>query len=173
MLRIAAVLTVLTLAAGCTKAAEAPSSQPAPPAPTASYNPVVSLNEIMVYVVDVHANEIWDAAMKPPANDEQWKALNRAAVVLAASGGLTKVSGNGPRDQQWTGQKDWAAHSQSLADAGVAVVKAVKDRSGDELSKAGDQLVVACIKCHREYRLEVPKIWTERQFPPEEQKPAR
>jgi hypothetical protein len=134
---------------------------------------VVSLNEIMVYVVDTHANEIWDAAMKPPVNDDGWKALNRAAVVLAASGGLTKVSGNGPKDQQWTGQKDWARHSQSLADAGVAVVQAVHDRSPDELSKAGDQLVLSCITCHREYRLEVPKIWTERQLPPEEQKPPR
>jgi hypothetical protein len=173
MLRPTAVLTTLALTGACTtNPAERPASQPSVAA-TAAYNPAVSLNEIMVYVVDTHANEIWDAAMKPPATEEEWKALNRAAVVLAASGGLTQVSGNAPNDQQWTAQKDWANHSQSLAAAGIAAVQAVRDRNHDELSKAGDQLVRTCIGCHREYRLDVPKIWTERQFPPEEQHPAR
>ena len=36
--------------------------------------------------------------------------------------------------------------------------------------KTEGDLVVSCINCHREYKLEVPKIWTERQLPPEEQK---
>ena len=40
----------------------------------------------------------------------------------------------------------------------------------DGLRAAGDALVMSCINCHREYKLEVPKIWTERQLPPEEQK---
>ena len=75
-----------------------------------------------------------------------------------------------PKDQQWTQQGDWIRHSQALSDAGAAVVMAVQAKDKAALSKAGDDLVVSCINCHREYKLEVPKIWTERQLPPEEQK---
>jgi len=172
------VLGLMVLAAlgtgACTSSpAEAPAPAPAPApaaAPAADYTPAVSLVEMMVYVVDVHANEIWDAAMVAPKNDDQWKALNRAAVVLAASGSLTKLSGNGPNDQKWTAQADWTRHSQTLSDAGSEVVKAVQAKDSAALSKAGDALVLTCINCHREYKLEVPSLWTERQFPPEEQK---
>jgi hypothetical protein len=124
----------------------------------------------MVYVVDTHSNELWDAAMAPPTNDDGWKELQRAAIAIAASGGLTAVSGNGPKDQQWTQQADWVKHSQAMADAGLAAVTAVRSRNATAIAKAGDQLVVTCIDCHREYKLDVPKIWTERQFPPEEAK---
>ena len=88
----------------------------------------------------------------------------------AASGSLTGISGNGPKDQRWTEQADWAKHSQAMSNAGLAAVTAVRSRNAAELAKAGDQLVVTCIDCHREYKLDVPKIWTERQFPPEEAK---
>ena len=92
--------------------------------------------------------------------------LQRAAVVLAASGNLTKLAGNGPKDQQWTDQAEWAKYSQAVADAGLATVQAVRARNTKALAAAVDQLVLTCINCHREYRLDVPAIWTERQFPP-------
>jgi hypothetical protein len=163
-------MAALTLGACTSQPTEAPAPAAEAPAPAPAFAPVVSLNEIMVYVVDTHANEIWDAAMVPPANDAAWKSLNRAAVALAAAGSLTKVSGNGPKDQMWTEQADWITHSQALSDAGLAAMKAVEDKDPAALSKAGDQLVVSCINCHREYKLDVPTIWTERQLPPEEQK---
>jgi len=142
----------------------------APAAAASAFAPVVSLNEVMVYVVDPHSNELWDAAVKPPTTDEQWRQLNRAGVALAASGSLTAVSGNGPNDQKWVTQADWQKHSQTLSDAGLATVAAVRARDAAALSKAGDALVLSCINCHREYKLDVPAIWTERQFPPEEQR---
>lgn len=169
--RMMSGFTVALLAAGAcsTKPAEAPASAVTPASPAAAdYAPVVSLNEIMVYVVDTHSNEIWDAAMAPPANDDGWKELQRAAIAIAAAGSLTRVSGNGPKDQQWTQQADWAKHSQAMSAAGLAAVTAVRSRNITEIAKAGDQLVVTCIDCHREYRLDVPKIWTERPFPPEQ-----
>ena len=171
--RMMSGLTVVMLAAGAcsTKPAEAPASAAPPASPAAAaYAPVVSLNEIMVYVVDTHSNEIWDAAMAPPTNDDGWKALQRAAIAVAAAGSLTRVSGNGPKDQQWTEQADWAKYSQAMSDAGLAAVTAVRSRNVTEIASAGDRLVVTCIDCHREYKLDVPKVWTERQFPPEEAK---
>ena len=110
--RMLSGLTVVMLAAGAcsTKPAEAPASAAAAAPAAAGYAPVVSLNEIMVYVVDTHSNELWDAAMTPPASDDGWKELQRAAIAIAAAGSLTRVSGNGPKDQQWTQQADWAKH---------------------------------------------------------------
>jgi hypothetical protein len=134
---------------------------------TSEYKPVVSLNEIMVYVVDPHSNEIWDAALKPPTTEDGWKQLQHAAVVIASAGNLTRLSGNGPKDQDWVMQRDWSKYSQAVADAGLAALEAVRSRNVSAISKAGDQLTLACINCHREYRLDVPKIWTERQSPPE------
>lgn len=171
--RMTSGLTVAMLAAGAcsSKPAEAPASAAAPAYPAvAGYTPVVSLNEIMVYIVDTHSNELWDAAMAPPTSDDGWKELQRAAIAIAASGSLTGVSGNGPKDQRWTEQADWAKYSQAMSNAGLAAVTAVRSRNTAEIAKAGDQLVVTCIDCHREYKLDVPKIWTERQFPPEEAK---
>lgn len=171
---------LLVLTVGLTTACSTPpSSAPAPPAPApaaadasseASYVPVVSLNEIMVYVVDPHANELWDAAVKPPASDAAWAELQHAAVIMAASGNLTRLSGNGPNDTRWTRQPNWAKYSQAQADAGLAAVTAVRAKDPAQVARAGDQLVLACLNCHREYKLDVPRIWTERQLPPEEQR---
>jgi hypothetical protein len=49
----------------------------------------------------------------------------------------------------------------------------VHERDREQLARSGDQLVLTCINCHQEYKLDVPKLWTERQFPPEEQRPWR
>jgi hypothetical protein len=173
-LRAPALLTLGLLSiGGCSTPPAEPTGAETPTAAAApagsDYAPVVTLNEIMVYVIDPHSNELWDASMRPPTSDEGWSALQRGAVAVAAAGSLTRLSGNGPNDQRWTAQADWAAHSQAMADAGQATLAAVRARDTAALSKAGDQLVLSCINCHREYKLDVPKIWTERQLPPEEQ----
>ncbi len=171
-LRITGLLAVslLTVAACTSRPTDTPAAATTTPAPAAGYTPVVSLNEMMVYVVDHHSNEIWDATMTPPTTDEGWKALQRAAVAIATAGSLTRLSGNGADDQRWTQQADWAKYSQEVSNAGLAALTAVQGKDSAALSKAGDQLVLTCINCHREYKLDVPKIWTDRQFPPEEQK---
>ena len=170
----AGMLAIVALAAaGCTPApanvAPAPEAS-APASAAAAYTPVVSLNEIMVYAVDPHSNELWDAARTPPTTDQGWQALQNAAVTIAAAGSLTRMSGNGPKDQQWIQQADWVKHSQALADAGLASLTAVRAKDRAALAKAGDQLVLSCVNCHSEYKLTVPAIWTERQLPPEEQR---
>jgi len=140
----------------------------APPATSAvAYQPVVSLNEIMVNIVDPHSHEIWDAAGEPgktPKTDEDWRNLRHAAVTLAAGGNLTMMSGNGPKDQVWREQKDWVRLSQAVSEAGLAAAQAVQNRSVVAVSKAGDQLLQACLNCHREYKLDVPTIWADKEI---------
>src|SRR6476620_7533665 len=124
-----------------------------------AYKPVVSLNQIMVNIVDPHSHEIWDATENPakaPKTDEEWRDVRHAAVTLAAGGSLTSMSGNGPKDQVWRSQKDWGRLSQAVSDAGLAATEAVQNRSVAALSKAGDQLLQACLNCHKEYKLVIP-----------------
>ena len=154
------------IAVGCALALSAcsPASPPAQPQ-DAAYKPVVSLNEIMVNIVDTHSHELWDAtgspAKAPPKTEEDWRNLRRAAVTLAAAGNLTKMSGNGPKDQVWREQKDWDKLSQAIADAGLAATKAVQSRNLEALDGAGGQLLMACLNCHKEYKLQVPEISAE------------
>ena len=136
-----------------------PAQAPPPQAP--AYKPVVSLNEIMVNIIDPHSHELWDAAADPakaPKTDEDWRNIRHAALTLAAGGNLTMMSGNGPKDQVWRDQKDWQALSQAISDAGLEAARAVQNRNIAGVSKAGDQLLQACLNCHKEYKLEAPKI---------------
>ena len=151
------------LVSACTTT-PAPQAEPQQPA---AYQPVVTLNEIMVGIVDPHSHEIWDAAGDPkkaPQTDEDWRNLRHAAITLAAAGNLTTMSGNGPKDQVWRQQKDWSRLSQGVSNAGLAAADAVRNRSVPALSKAGDQLLQACLDCHHEYKLDVPKIWADKEI---------
>jgi len=153
--------TALLLAA-CSPPAPNPAlEKEVPPVAAAPYVPVISLNEIMVSVVDSNSHKLWDAAAKAPTTDDQWKELEHSAVTLAAAGNLTAVSGNGPKDQRWTEQPDWRKHSEAVSTAGVDAIKAVRAKDVVALNKAGDALVMTCINCHREYKLDVPKIWSD------------
>lgn len=156
------ILLGSAIALGCSTPPP-PASEPAaaPAAQQPSYAPVLSLNQMMISVVDSHSHEIWDAAEKAPKTDEDWATLEHAAATLAASGSLTRMSGNGPDDQRWPKEADWSKFSQTLSDAGLAAFRAVNARNVEALNKAGDQLVLSCIACHKEFRLNVPRIWSD------------
>jgi hypothetical protein len=157
-----AVLIGSALALSGCSAQPAPEPAPEPaPAPVVDYAPVLSLNQMMVSVVDSHSHEIWDAAEKPPKTDEEWATLEHAAATLAAAGSLTRMSGNGPDDQRWPAEPDWNKYSQTLSEAGLAAFRAVNLRNVEGLNAAGDQLVLSCIACHKEYKLNVPRIWSD------------
>lgn len=141
----------------------APSPQPAQPVQqqAGAYKPVVTLNEIMVNIVDPHSHELWDVVGSPakaPKTDEDWRNIRHAAIGLAAAGNLTMMSGNGPKDQAWREQPDWSTLSQGIANAGLAASLAVQNRDVAALDKAGDQLLQACLSCHQAYKLLIPEI---------------
>jgi hypothetical protein len=161
------LFVLIGIVGALTVVASACTATPAPPAPPAAYQPVVSLNEIMVNIVDPHSHEIWDAAGDParsPKTDEDWRNLRHAAITLAAAGNLTMMSGNGPKDEVWRNQKDWKTLSQAISNAGLAAAEATRNKSVSALSKAGDQVLEACLNCHREYKLDVPKIWADKEI---------
>jgi hypothetical protein len=156
------LLAVSVISYGCGTTDQQPSDQPQPaaqqPAPPAV--PVnVSINAIMVDLIDHASHEIWDAAGDPtatPKNDRDWGELEHHATQLAAAGSLIMLGGTGEADAGWVQQVPWKQYSQELSTAGTAARDAVRARNVEALSKAGDQLVDSCEKCHKQFKPESP-----------------
>jgi len=120
--------------------------------------PAVSVNAVMVALVDHASHVIWDVAeeAKAPKNDKDWGELEHHATQLAASGTLIALGGTGKADPGWAQLPDWKKYSQELTDAGLAALSAVRSKNREALLKAGDQLVATCEGCHKEFKPELP-----------------
>ena len=78
----------------------------------------VSLNEVMVALVNHSADPIWLAAWRNPESDKDWRNLERMAYQLQVAGALLVIPGNGPKDDEWTSNPQWAAWASQLEAAG-------------------------------------------------------
>ena len=123
-----------------------------------AFHPTVSINDIMVFIIDHNSHALWDVAEDAPDNADDWHLLEHSALALAAAGNLTNIGGTGPNDQAWVMKAEWQAYSQAMANAGLAAVDAVRARNVDGVLAAGDALLNSCIGCHREYKPELPDV---------------
>lgn len=118
----------------------------------------VSINEIMVLLIDHNSHAIWDVASDAPDNDDDWHLLEHSALALAASGNLVNIAGTGPNDAHWITESAWQAYSQAMANAGYAALAAVRAKNLEALLAAGDDLLNSCLACHRQYKPELPSV---------------
>ena len=159
-----AICGVLTL--GCADQAEQlaqPSTQESAelqeqvPLPAAAIMRLpVSLNSVMVALVNQAADPIWVAAWRNPASDADWRELERRAVQLELSGALLTVPGTGPLDDTWTGNPNWQRWAEQLREVGADAVTAVRSRDIDRISAVGDAVVAVCEGCHMDFKLALP-----------------
>ena len=103
-------------------AAEPEAEQAAAPTAAPQFRHAVSMNQMMVDVINDHAHAIWDVEIPGnlPETDEDWIEIRHASVVLAAAGSLTVVGGAGENDDDWVTQPSWVAMSQALSDGRAA-----------------------------------------------------
>lgn len=116
----------------------------------------VSLNEVMVALVNHSADPIWLAAWRNPETDKDWRNLERMAYQLQVAGALLVIPGNGPQDEQWTSDAQWTAWANQLEAAGERAVKAVAARDVTRIASAGDQIVEVCEGCHMAFKPDLP-----------------
>ena len=116
----------------------------------------VSLNEVMVALVNQAADPIWVAEWQAPATDEQWRALERNAYQLELAGSLIAFPGTGALDRKWVAKPAWQKWANQLRDVGEQAVVAVQARDLDSIADIGDLTVEICEGCHRDYKLEFP-----------------
>jgi hypothetical protein len=156
MLALLASLSVVL--EGCSSPAEEqkPAAASAPAAHAVP--PQLSINAMMVGLVDDSSHEIWDAVVqgKQPKTDEDWFHLQHHATKIALSGTLITIPGTGKADAEWVTKPDWIKYSKELADDGMAALKATQDKDIKALSAAGDRLVTTCESCHKAYKGDLP-----------------
>jgi cytochrome c556 len=114
------------------------------------FTPLVSIKELMEKTITPATNTLWNA-FDPPTAEEQWAALEEAAVTLLAASSVVATGGTGPMDNEWAGQPDWQAYNQVMIDAGKDALEAIRARDHDALLAAGDVLYPPCEGCHKQF----------------------
>jgi len=113
-------------------------------APT--FQPVGSVDEIMIRITYPTSNAIFYVGRNPPKEDRDWTALQNQALMMAESGNLLMMPGR-VRDQG-----DWIKDSKMLVEVGAAAFKAAQDKDLDAVLALNEQLNTACVTCHQQYR---------------------
>ena len=148
------LLCTTMLACGDARQTQAPTTEPT--APAANFRLPVSINDVMVALVNDAADPIWMAAWKEPETDAQWRELERRAYQLQLAGALIEHPGTGALDEMWAAKPSWSRWSQQLRDTGVDAVAAVQNRDLGAISGIGDQMVEVCEGCHIDFKLAHP-----------------
>lgn len=116
----------------------------------------VSLNTVMVALINHAADPIWVAAWRSPETDLDWRELERMAVQLEVGGALLKMPGIGPNDLEWATNPGWQAWATALQQAGAQASVAARDRDTEAIAGAGDRIVETCEGCHIEFKPDLP-----------------
>ena len=145
---------------GCAENGADQAAEPDPvdrvPVQSAGAQLPVSLNTVMVALINHAADPIWVAAWHSPESDADWRELERMAVQLEVGGALLKMPGIGPNDLEWATSPDWQNWASALQQAGAAAVVAVADRDADAIGLAGDRIVETCEGCHMAFKPAIP-----------------
>jgi hypothetical protein len=143
---------------GCTTSVEQPQAgqQASPQAPAVP--PVVSVNALMVALVDHASHELWNVEKdgRAPKSDAEWREVEHHATQLAGSGTLIALGGTGQADPGWAQSPDWKKYAQQLNDTGLAALSAARAKNLEGLVKSNGQLVEVCESCHKQFKPELP-----------------
>ena len=146
------------LVGGCNTSVQQPQAvqQTSPPALTAT--PAVTINAVMVALVDHAGHALWDVEKngRAPKTDADWREIEHHAIQLAAAGTLIALGGTGPADPGWAQLPDWKKHARALTDAGLTSLKAVRSKDLRAVITANGDLVEVCEACHKEFKPALP-----------------
>jgi hypothetical protein len=120
--------------------------------------PGVSINAVMVGMVDHAAHNLWEAEREgqAPRTDQDWEIVAEHAIQMAAAGAAITAGGTGPTDSLWVSSASWLAHAQRMSDAGVAAWTAARNKNLETLVEANRALVESCESCHKEFKPALP-----------------
>jgi hypothetical protein len=155
------VFAVLSLLACGGPSSPPPAAQRAPSAdsaPGAGPGLRISINAVMVALVDHAAHNLWDSEREgnQPKSDADWQRLDEHAVQIVAAQAAITAGGTGPTDKVWMQSPAWHDHAQRMADAALAALAAIKRKNMDTLIVANGQLVESCESCHKEFKPALP-----------------
>jgi uncharacterized caspase-like protein len=133
------------------------SASAAPQAQTAFLPLSISINALMVGMVDDVAHDIWEGGNKSATlTGREWQVISEHAIQLQAAATLVSLGGTGQADKGWVASAAWQDWSRKLKDAGVSVKRAVDTKNQMALRTAGDALVDTCEGCHKQFKPDLP-----------------
>jgi hypothetical protein len=147
--QVVAILLAAALQFGC-GAAPKPAAPPASAVP-----PVLSLKQLMEWVIDPAADAVWDSVKTiateqdtkeiAPQTQEQWDAVRNGAAMLVESSNLLMMQTRA-RDQG-----EWIAAARRLAETAEKALNAAESKNAAAVFAAGGEIYDACSACHRRY----------------------
>lgn len=172
-MRIPALLSLTLVALAC----DAPPPQAAAASP---FQPTVSIEEVMRYMIDPSSDALWESVQTivsddgvqeiKPETDEDWERLRGAAVTLTEStnlllmenrrvaeeGSVSELPGVDLEPEQIEAllaenRDAWTQFVLGLRDSGITILRAIAARDVDALLVAGDGLDLACENCHQRF----------------------
>lgn len=153
------IVGILFLTA-CRPPASQPSTQVKSPADQAALGiePQVSINAVMVALVDHAAHNLWDVERRDgnPMTDADWEVVSEHAVQIAAAAAAITSGGTGPSDDLWSNAATWRSHAQRMSAAGVQALRAAERKDASALVEANSELVDSCETCHKEFKPSLP-----------------
>lgn len=151
-LRLATCGALLALLVACGESGS-PAQQPGQ-----SSTLPVSLNDVMVAMVNKATDPAWTGRWNNPQTDEDWRELEHLAFQVQVGGGLMQQAGTGPRDAEWAADPEWQRLAAQLQQDGIRAVNAVRSRNLELMQRAGGQLIETCESCHREFATDLPTL---------------
>ena len=154
---ILAATSAFAVLAACAPASE-PTPVAAPPAVAAAEPAAqdislpISINEVMVALVDHASEPVWLDAYEPPKTDQGWLETRYNAYQVVIAGKLIQLPGIGPNDRDWVSDPDWRAKANEMSSAGIEALRAADAKDVAALNAAGDRLVASCEACHAKFK---------------------
>ena len=112
--------------------------------------PPVTTKQLMETTITDASNAIWNA-FDPPKSDEQWSALEKAALALIDAAKRNAAGGTGPMDKEWAAQPAWTSFNAAMLQASEVALGAIRAKNHEALLAAGDQLYAPCEGCHMQF----------------------
>ncbi|MGM0631567.1 MAG: hypothetical protein ACQETO_00175 [Pseudomonadota bacterium] len=118
----------------------------------------ISINEVMVALVNHAADPIWRADWDQPETDAEWREVERLAYQVQVGGTLIQFPGTGPMDDEWVADPAWNRYAQQLSEAGRHAVNSARSQDQTLIRRAGDELVEACEACDIAFKPDLPTM---------------
>ena len=121
-------------------------------------DPLVSINQVMVALMDHAAHHLWDLGRTgaAPESDRDWTEVEHHAIQLAAGASWIATGGAGQADAGWATQLTWKRYATQVNEEALAALEAARAKDLDGVLAAGDAMIEACEACHREFKPELP-----------------
>ena len=117
----------------------------------------MSMNRLMVAVVDDAAHGIWAGGNKDmPLSGDEWVEIEMNTFQLQAAATLVSIGGTGPADRGWVTSPAFQEKARKLSDLAVVARTAAAAKDQVALRAVGDTLVDVCNDCHDVFKPGIP-----------------